>query len=273
MRSVTMESTKLRKFDKFIIEFNKKIGIAINEKLDKGEIKVVLTEDYINKTLKINYKTDNLYAKLRNMLMETDSGLNVSIKRKSKEFIFFKSSKNIKRETDLIKVVFEKKLMEYITTYPKDLYSKTLEENILKKYLGITHSSDFLIKKLSNILSQYNIKVYLENGNFIFCNEEKRIEIENFNYELQLDRERKEKERIREIEEKIKDENAEIINKTPKKIIVDKIDEIKEIEEKIKNENSEIEKDEFLCPACKMKVNNLESPCKKCTYIIDWELK
>jgi hypothetical protein len=257
-----MESrNKQRKFDIFMNDFNNKIGIYINDKLNNGEVKVVLKEDYINTTLNINYRTDNLYSKLRNILIETGNNISVSIKRKSKEFVFFRSSKDVKRETDLIKPEFEKKLMEYVTTYPTNLYTKNIKENLLKKYLGISHSSEYLHKKLNNILSDKGIDVYFENGEFIFCNEERRLEIERTEYESKIENDLKEKERMRELEEKIKKENLEIINKVYTNN--EKTDEI--------NENSEFKNDEVLCPKCREKVEYLEKPCKKCGFDIVWE--
>ena len=247
-----------KKSDMFKLEFEQKIKSHINNEIKNGKNKVILTQDYITEKLDIYYNIDNLYIKMRNMLIGTNLG--VSIKRKSREFVFYELLDGVNRESDLFKFTVIKKLIpllleEFEIKYEVNKYKVGLEENYLKELLDVNFSTTNLYKTLKKTLPN-NIILFTENKVI----DEKMIKAFVFydiNKKVKIDRQvEEEKYRIREEEMKKEKEIEDIIRNENQKI-KDSI-------------NQNINDTKFTCPNCNNLVSNNVNKCDLCGQELEW---
>lgn len=263
----------MNKSDIFKSEFEQKIKPYIIKKLNDDETKVTISENYINELLNVNYTTDNLYIKMRNMLIGTNLG--VSIKRKNKEFIFYKTLDGINRESDLFKKTFDNKLKPYLLEELKNICTIGFEETYLKEYLEVSYGSTNIYNNLKKMLSNTSISVSIRRNTvikgkkineFIFCNNELRKQIEEKNREMIEN----EKRRKKEITENIIKENKKLVDKVNVDVNnvlknLPKVTDINEIE------ISDIGVPEFNCPKCNNKIKYHEEKCFVCNEQLIWQ--
>ncbi len=269
--------TITKKGDTFKLSFVQKIKSYIEEKIKNGETKIILSEDYINEILNVQYTTDNLYIKMRNMLLGTNLG--VSIKRKNREFVFYQISDNIGRESDLFKITFETKLKPYLLEIFKTKHIIGFEENFLKELLDINYSTTYIYNNFKNILLDTNITVSTEKNKiikgkrineFIFCDNDKKKEIIKNNNEIE------------------KNKNEEINNEDEKEFMnylkeSEKFDKEQNLRrrEKIVNEGAEFMKNYIIpdvemykCPLCDdgiLKFPDITCPNCKSKVLEKWK--
>ncbi len=151
--------------NEFEILFNQKIKPFIDEQINLGEEKVILSEEYIIRKLETYYIIDTLYTKIKRTILETNLG--VSIDKKSKEFIFYKTSEDVKRESNLFEKNFRDKIIPIILKKFENTYIIGFEENFLKKLLNIDYNTDNIYQRLRNILLNGNMSVSIEKNIFI----------------------------------------------------------------------------------------------------------
>ncbi len=264
--------------DRFKLDFEEKMKPYIIKKLNDDEIRVTINEDHVKKILNINYTTDNLYIKMRNIILGTDLG--VSIKRKTKEFIFYKIIDGVNRESDLLKITFENRLKPYLLKELKNTCTVGFEENYLKEYLEVDYGTINIYNNLKKMLSDTNISISIKrnviiNGKkineFVFYNNTLKKQIEEEN-KRNTENVRKRK---KELTENIINENREIINKANSDIdnVLDnlpKVTDVNEIEVP-EIEISEIDVPEFNCPNCSSKVKYHEKKCNVCDEELSWK--
>ncbi len=244
--------------------FEHEIIPYINKKINEGESTVTISEHYINELSESHYNTDNLYIKIRNIISELQTNLGVSIKRKTKEFIFYEKTEEINRESDLFKVIFEQKFKPQLLKYLKDTYIIGFEENFLKKILNVNYSINTMCIKLENALSGTNLKVFIKKdilvnkkktNEFVFYNVDKRkVYIDNKSKEIDKDKEDWDNYLI-ESEKKVQEENKVIHNEALKEFT-----ELMNSFEKYYDKNNDI----ILCPYCNNKLKYPEIVCSLC---------
>lgn len=268
-----------KKSDEFKLSFNEKIKPLIIEKLNSGEDKVALSETYISETLKTYYVTNTLNLRIKDAIYDTNLG--VSVNNRTKEFIFYKVTEYVKRESDLFEKNFNDKIRPFLLKTFETKHIIGFEEVFLKKYLNIDYNTDNIYQRLRTILSNENISISIDKNvvikgkktnEFIFCDISKKRKIdeennkninkieeidkdkEEFNTYI-LESERDEKEKQKKIKEKIIKEGDELIKKL-----------FKPSNNKDRNESNyniipcpvckkgEIEYPEITCPNCNVQV-------------------
>lgn len=250
-----------KKGDKFKLLFEEKMKPQIEEKL-KNEMKVVLSEKYIKETLGVDYNTDNLYIKLRNLLIETNLG--VSIKRKNKEFIFYEIIDDVNRESDIFRLAIKDKLIPYLLEKLMIRNSISFKESFLKEFLYVNkHNTSSILNIIRSTLpSEIKVKFTKNNiskegnfiNNFVFydVNALKQINIKKIE-NLKLEK-KKEIQRRKDLKDSILIENQKILNNVEKDL---------ENRLKVNNENTYkcpycengiLKEPETICPICKEKV-------------------
>ncbi len=184
MNIETVES----KSNEFRSLFEQKIKPIIIEKINNGEGKIVMSEIYIKDELKAYYIIDTLYAKIKKALLETNLG--VSVNKNTKEFIFYKVTEDVRRESDILEKNFNDKVIPIILKKFENTYIIGFEENFLKKLLNINYNTDNIYQRLRNILLNGDISVSInknviikgiKTNEFIFCDIDKKrkVDIEN----------------------------------------------------------------------------------------------
>lgn len=265
----------------FKMDFEDKLKPQILKELNNTSNKAVFSEMYIRNTLNTRLLSlDNLYIKLRNVLMETELG--ISIKRKKSEFVFYYKSEKVNRESDILKVNFEQKLLPILLK--TDI--KRIDETFLKQYLNVDYKTFNLYQKLRNILKDdSNIEVSLEQNvkdgdktiNIIrFTNKkitEKLIERDNI---IKVEEINHFEERMKYIEEerqkelkRINEIDLNILKKLPP------ISELDEFDVEIDN----LQQDDFLyyCDndksgiVCNQVLQRSDKICPKCKALIKWD--
>lgn len=272
MVSIMKIENVIKKSCSFKEAFEHEIIPYINRKINEGESKVTISEDYINELLKFHYNTDNLYIKIRNIISESQTNLGVSIKRKNKEFIFYKKTEEINRESDLFKVIFEQKFKPQLLKNLKDTYIIGFEENFLKKILNVNYNINTMHIKLKNALLETNLKVFIKkdilvNGKktneFIFYDIDKRkIYKDNKSKEIDKDKEDWNNYLI-ESEKKVKEEDKIMHNEALKELT----ESLKEFDKTMKDlfdKHNNNENNDIICPYCNNEIKYPELICSSC---------
>lgn len=249
--------------------FEKSLKPKIHEKLDNGEIKVVLSVDYVKDTLGVDYEIGYLYTRLKETLLDTN--LNISIRKLKKEFVFYEKSNNVNRECDTLRTIFKKSLEPKILKILSRKYSITFEEKFLKEYLNIEYSTDRIYKKLKDILMNTDISISVKknvkidnnkSNHFIFYKKgEILIEKQNIcketnsNEEIDLD-----KEDFKNYMEESVIENEKIKEEIHKK----------SLEDLAKTLNLDV--DNYCeCPNCENYIRHLSKKCDYCNTKLEWK--
>ena len=203
------------KSDMFKLQFEEIVKPYIYKQIKNDDSKAVLSMKYINENLGTNYNIDTLYIKMRNMLLGTELG--VSIRRKSKEFVFYEVSDVIKRESDLIKIGFEKRLKPCILEVFKNKHIIGFEEDNLREVLDVNCSTINIYNSIKNLLYGTGITVStrkneLINGKsvckFVFYDTNKKKQYDEDKIRIEED----ERKRRKDVIKNIKKENEELTN-------------------------------------------------------------
>jgi rubrerythrin len=272
------------KSDEFKSLFEEKIKPLIIEKINNSEDKVALSETYISEVLKTYYVTNTLNLKIKNAILGTNLG--VSVNNRTKEFIFYKVSEDVKRESDLFEKNFNDKIKPFLLRIFKTKYIIGFEENFLKKYLNINYNTNNIYQRLRNILLNENISVSInknvmiegkKTNEFIFCDIIKKRKIdeennENMNKNKEVD---KDKEDFDNYILKSEKEEREKNKKIHDEMIKEGVKSIKKLLEQPNNkEINESDNNTILCPNCKKgKIEYPETICPICNVQIlkKWE--
>ncbi len=258
----------ISKSDFLKTKFEENLKPKIYERINNGEIKVILSKDYIDDALNNKYEIGYLFLKLKEILLDSD--LNISIRKLKKEFVFYEKFDGINRECDVFKTNFKKNLEPKILKILKYEHSIIFEESFLKEYLNIKYSTDRIYKKLRDILLNTDISISLKknvrmnsnkSNHFIFYRKgETIIEIQNcykkINNTEEIDSDKEDyknyiEESTRE-NEKIKEE----IHKESLKGLLETL-------------NSDI--DNYCeCPVCKGKIKDFSNKCVYCDTKLEW---
>ncbi len=203
------------KSDMFKLQFEEIIKPYIYKQIKNDDAKVVLSMEYINECLGTNYNIDTLYIKMRNMLLGTELG--VSIKRKSKEFVFYEVSDIIKRESDLIRIGFEKRLKPCLLEIFKDKHIIGFEEDNLREVLDVNCSTINIYNSIKNLLSGTCITVSTRKNGLINGKRACKFVFYDINKKKQYDEDRvrieeDERKRKKDVIKNIKKENKEIVD-------------------------------------------------------------
>ena len=259
----------------FKTNFENNIKPKIYENINNGETKVVLSKEYVNKTLNCDYELMYLFTKIKELLLETD--LNISVRKLKKQFVFYKKINGIDRESDFFKVNFEEKLKPIILKILKKESSITFEECYLKNYLSINHisSTESVYIKLRDILVDTNISISTKKNvisgddkskknHFIFYRKEenKPQNYEKVNFDEEIDTDEEDfRNYIREStkeNEIIKEEIHEEVFKGFSKSL--------SLETSISLDNNEY----CECPICKKNIEYYSKKCEYCGEKLKW---
>lgn len=258
----------INKIDFLKTKFEENLKPKIYERINNGEIKVVLSKDYINDALNNRYEIGYLFLKLKEILLDTN--LNISIRKLKKEFVFYEKFDGINRECDVFKTNFKKNLEPKILKILKHKHSIIFEESFLKEYLNIKYSTDRIYKKLRDILLNTDILISLKknirmnnnkSNHFIFYRKDETIietqnhcEEINFNEEIDSD-----KDDFKNYMEESTKENNKIKEEIHKESLKGLLETL----------NSDI--DNYCeCPVCKSKIKDFSNKCEHCDTKLEW---
>ena len=203
------------KSDMFKLQFEEIIKPYIYKQIKNDDAKVVLSMKYITENSGTNYNIDTLYIKMRNMLLGTK--LDISIRRKSKEFAFYEISDVIKRESDLIRIGFEKRLKPCLLEIFRDKYIIGFEEDNLREVLDVNCSTINIYNSIKNLLSDTGITVSTRKNELINGKKVCKFVFYDINKKRQYDEdkigiEEVERKRRKDVIKNIKKENEEIVD-------------------------------------------------------------
>jgi len=256
----------LNKSNSFKINFEEHLKTKIYESINNGEIKVILSKDYVNEVLCSDYELMYLFFKIKELLLDTD--LNISVRKLNKQLVFYKKIDGINRESDFIKMNFEEKLKPRISKILKKKHSITFEERFLKEYLNVNYGADRIYIKLRDMLVDTEIAISVKKNIDVNNNKSNHFIF----YKKRESKPQNQYERVNFVKE------IDVDEEDFKNYIKESIEENKKIKEEIHKESLEglskslsLDTDNYCeCPICKKRIEYFSEKCEHCSEELKW---
>jgi len=283
MKIEKIDNKVITENDIFKINIEKKLIPELFKEFHNGRDKLEYILSHLNILLEVDYTLDNFYVRLKSKLL--NFGIGVSVNKKFNKLIFFEVSENIKKETDLFEIEFNKKFLPNVIEYLNSNIELSITEKVIKNRMSCKeYTTDYLYQKLKTQLLNTNIEISITKNVMIndiianifsFYNKNSKDIIEKHKKEL-IKEERKEEYLFKELiennekidKQKEKEYRTSSIEENSKLMNYIMSDNYKEIP--IENIDKELDKMDF-CPYCGNVINYLDKNCSRCKILLDWE--